>query len=234
MNKKLAKQGRFGDTKIAKTSKGSLWHVSKEEKKLIDDYGILGEQIVDMVGSGTINPKTGLEEKFPPLMAALAVASFATGTAQSYGNTRAAREQGETQMGFLDDSLSSLGKAEQALKDSLGSSLSLPTLESERVVGSIGEQGAKTLGQIRSKQENISGASGFANISMSTDMKKEARKMYQEKIEEVDISLSKNLSDILSGYEQQKFEMDSQRQQLEQQKKLAEQQSKTKYFGIFG
>ena len=43
MNKKLAKQGRFGDTKIAKTSKGSLWHVSKEEKKLIDDYGILGE-----------------------------------------------------------------------------------------------------------------------------------------------------------------------------------------------
>jgi len=69
---------------------------------------------------------------------------------------------------------------------------------------------------------------------MNTDMKKEARKMYQEKIEEVDISLSKNLSDILSGYEQQKFEMDSQRQQLEQQKKLAEQQSKTKYFGIFG
>ena len=34
MYKKLAKKGRFGDNRIAKTSNGSLWHVNKQEKKI--------------------------------------------------------------------------------------------------------------------------------------------------------------------------------------------------------
>tara|TARA_R110000796_G_scaffold33027_9_gene85983 strand:- start:2474 stop:3169 length:696 start_codon:yes stop_codon:yes gene_type:complete len=231
MYKKLAKQGRFGDTEISKTSKGSLWHVTKEEKKLIDDYGVLGERIVDIVGSGTINPKTGLEEKNPLL--ALAAASFLTGSAQSYGQTKSAREQGRMQMGFLDDALSSLNTAQKSLSDSLSGSLSLPSLEAEREKQDISKQGSRTLEKVREKQENISSSTGFASISMDNDMNKEAREMYQKKIEDVDISLSKNLSEVLSGYEQQKFEMESQRQQLEQQKKLAKQQSNTKYFGVF-
>ena len=234
MNNKLAKKGRFGDTEIIKTSKGSLWHVNKEEKKLIEDYGYLGEQIVDTLGSGTINPETGLEEKFPPLMAALAVASFATGSAQSYGQTRAMREQGRSQVDYLDKSLSSLREAEKSLGESLGSSLALPSLEAQRVSETISEKGVIALKNIKEKQEAISGSTGFANISMDSDQIKEARKIYEDKLEDVDISLSKSLSNVLSNFEQQKFEMQSQRQQLEQQRKLAQQQANTKYFGIFG
>ena len=152
MNNKLAKKGRFGDTEIIKTSKGSLWHVNKEEKKLIEDYGYLGEQIVDTLGSGTINPETGLEEKFPPLMAALAVASFATGSAQSYGQTRAMREQGRSQVDYLDKSLSSLREAEKSLGESLGSSLALPSLEAQRVSETISEKGVSALKNIKEKQ----------------------------------------------------------------------------------
>ena len=37
-NNHLSKHGRFGDTEIAKTSTGDLWHVNKHEKKLIDNY----------------------------------------------------------------------------------------------------------------------------------------------------------------------------------------------------
>ena len=47
-------------------------------------------------------------------------------------------------------------------------------------------------------------------------------------------NLSKNLSNVLSQFEQQKFEMQSQRRQLEMQKRMADQQANTKYFGIFG
>ena len=54
-NNHLSKHGRFGDTEIAKTSNGDLWHVSKHEKKLIDNYGKIGEDVVDRLGSGTIN-----------------------------------------------------------------------------------------------------------------------------------------------------------------------------------
>ena len=31
----LASKGRYGDTQIAKTSKGELWHVSPQEKSLM-------------------------------------------------------------------------------------------------------------------------------------------------------------------------------------------------------
>jgi len=70
MNKKLAKKGRFGDTKIRKVD-GKPAHVNSQEAKLIDRKGKLGEILVKAEGAGTINPKTGLKEyhesSFPSL-----------------------------------------------------------------------------------------------------------------------------------------------------------------------
>ena len=60
---KLAAKGRYGDTEIARTSTGELWHVNPQEKSLMDMYGMEGERMVDAIGSGTSNPETGLEEK---------------------------------------------------------------------------------------------------------------------------------------------------------------------------
>ena len=60
---KLAAKGRYGDTEIARTSTGELWHVNPQEKSLMDMYGMEGERMVDAIGSGTRNPETGLEEK---------------------------------------------------------------------------------------------------------------------------------------------------------------------------
>ena len=69
---------------------------------------------------------------------------------------------------------------------------------------------------------------------MDQDTIRETRKQYTRGLEDIDIALTKNLSDIFSNFEQQKFEMQSQRQQLEMQKRLAERQAGTKYFGLFG
>ena len=60
-NKKLAKKGRHGDTHIRDVY-GIKSHVNKDEAKLIDLYGLLGEMIVSKIGAGTINPKTNLPE----------------------------------------------------------------------------------------------------------------------------------------------------------------------------
>jgi len=57
----LASKGRFGDTEIRKID-GKLAHVNKYEAALIDSKGLLGERIVKAIGSGTINPLTGLQE----------------------------------------------------------------------------------------------------------------------------------------------------------------------------
>ena len=56
----LAQYGRNNDTEIAKTSMGELWHVTKDEKKVMDMFGMEGEKLVAAVGSGTTNPMTGL------------------------------------------------------------------------------------------------------------------------------------------------------------------------------
>ena len=136
---------------------------------------------------------------------------------QEIGQTSRSRKQGRIQAGFM----------QNALKD-----LALPTLESERALESVSESGQKTIQQVGEKQDQISQSTEFANMSMDDDMIKDVRKEFKRKREDIDISLTKSLSDVLSQFEQQKFEMKSQRQQLEMQKRMAQQQEGTKYFGI--
>ena len=96
----LANKGRFGDTEIAESKfvePGALWHVTEGEKKAMNMYGQEGEQMVDAVGSGTINPDTGLEEKFPFLIAA-AVVGAGVGL---YGAAKGAKES--KQQGSFDE-----------------------------------------------------------------------------------------------------------------------------------
>ena len=59
--KSLAKKGRHGDT-LLRDVFGLTSHVNKREAELIDNKGLLGELITKLLGSGTINPKTGLSE----------------------------------------------------------------------------------------------------------------------------------------------------------------------------
>tara|TARA_R100001086_G_scaffold202365_2_gene118508 strand:+ start:607 stop:1110 length:504 start_codon:yes stop_codon:yes gene_type:complete len=167
-------------------------------------------------------------------MSLLATLNFALSTAQEIGTTTDARKQGRAQMGFYKDSLSSLRQAEQSLNQSLESSLQLPTLEARRSSEKLSESGQRALEQSRKSQQQISEASGFAGQSMDMDRMKDIRKGFTTKVEDLDISLGKSLADVLSNFEQQRFEMQSQRQQLEMQKRLAEQQANKKYFGIFG
>ena len=60
-NTGLASKGRRGDTKIRRV-KGRPSHVNTAEARAIDTLGPVGEAWVQSVGSGTINPKTGLRE----------------------------------------------------------------------------------------------------------------------------------------------------------------------------
>ena len=153
---------------------------------------------------------------------------------QEIGATNRDRREGRRQVTFLSNALKDLGLAEKSLEESLGGSLALSTLESQRALDVVSDSGEKTMKQIGQRQDQISQATGFANIGMDEDMIKDVRKEFQRKREDIDISLTKSLSDVLSQFEQQKFEMRSQRQQLEMQKKMAQEQAGTKYFGIIG
>ena len=58
---RLKDKGRFGDTEI-RVVNGEKAHVNSTEAKIIDRFGKKGQELVASIGSGTINPETGLRE----------------------------------------------------------------------------------------------------------------------------------------------------------------------------
>ena len=59
--RKLASKGRGGDNMIGEID-GAPAHINAYEAYLLDQYGDAGEEAVKDIGSGTINPETGMKE----------------------------------------------------------------------------------------------------------------------------------------------------------------------------
>ncbi len=95
---KLKDKGRFGDTEI-RVVNGEKAHVSKIEAEIIDRHGAKGEQFVQSVGSGTINPETGHREYF---LWALAGISALAGGMKAVGKYNAGIEAGRRQGAYAD------------------------------------------------------------------------------------------------------------------------------------
>ena len=167
-------------------------------------------------------------------MSYITAAMTALSFIESGANTKATRHQAKVQSDYFRDAGLKMEDAQKSLEQSLGSSLQSPVLEARRTSGLVSGQGQQNIMQARKQQDAISKASGFASMSMDDDMIKNVRSAYTSKLEDIDIGLTKNLGDILSDFEKTKFEMQSQKEQIEMQKKLADQQSKSKYLGIFG
>jgi hypothetical protein len=116
---KLAAKGRGRDSEIARTSSGELWHVTPEEKSLMNMYGMEGERMVDAIGSGTINPETGLEEKEPlTIAAAAALAGVGFQAIGSMTGGRGRELQAESERDAADVGLQSIEDAIRRLEQS--------------------------------------------------------------------------------------------------------------------
>ena len=85
--KQISNKGRFGDTTIRKV-KGKPSHVNLLESLIIDKHGKKGENFVAKMGSGTINPETGLNEYF--LQALIPFIPYIIATVQTLGMHRLA------------------------------------------------------------------------------------------------------------------------------------------------
>jgi len=153
---------------------------------------------------------------------------------ESISGTSATRKQAKTQSDYFKKASLEMGKAQDAFNQSLNPSLQSAVLEGRRTSDIVSSSGQQNIMQARKQQDAISKASGFASMSMDNDMVGQVRKAYTTKLEDLDIGLTKNLSSILSDFEKTKFEMKSQKEQLNMQRKLADQQSQSKYLGIFG
>ena len=164
----------------------------------------------------------------------LSLASFGVSLFDSIGATTAAREQGEIQSKYLQTASEQLGEAQKSLEQSLTGSLQSATLEGQRAFDIVSDRGQQELMQTKGQAEKIMSKSGFASMDLDKDSIKNIRKGFNTRLEDIDIGLTKNLASILSDFEKTKFQMQSQKNQIDMQKQLADKQAKTKYFGLFG
>ena len=154
---------------------------------------------------------------------------FGLSLLESIDKTSSAREQGRLQSDYLRRASLEMNKAQDAFNQTLNPSLQSAVLEGRRASDIVSEKGQKDFMQLKKQQDAISGATGFASMSIDNDMVGDVRKAYTTKLEDLDIGLTKNLASILSDFEKTKFEMQSQKEQLDMQRKIADKQSQSKY-----
>ena len=230
----IAKKGRYGDTEIARTSKGELWHVNPQEKSLMNMYGMEGERMVDAMGSGTINPKTGLEEKFDPLTW-IAIGTALIGGYQAWkgGSSQklAAQQEGKMASSGVED----VNKAEAAnrqkrLKAEQATLLDLD-LGTEKLAAQTGV----------SKEELLKGTSQAvqqSNVAYSGTIQEQSKTMwdrvsqaYGMGVDNLTATFGKRMGQIAGEYESEQARLRSERKRLGQTRDFAEERAGQWYLG---
>ena len=230
----MASKGRYGDTEIAKTSQGELWHVNPKEKAIMSMYGMEGEKMVDAVGSGTINPETGLEEKFDPfsmISLGLGIYSAAKGVSSRRNQSRhevGLAAQGERETYEAEEKLrqAKSGRVQAASQDY---SLAIDELSSE--TGIAREDLKKSTSQAIEKTGGLV-TSGVITEKEST-MWDRISGAYGRGQQGLLANLGKAQGDISSWYEGEKSRLLGERKKYQNMRKIAEQQSEEKFLGIF-
>ena len=227
----LASKGRYGDTEIARTSKGELWHVNPQEKALIDMYGMEGEKMVDAMGSGTINPETGLEEKWVQI--ALGVANLAVA---GYGAWKSGKEQSRQarhQSKLSEEQLQKLDEAESKLDPLKESQEMVARREFEQNLGDLSLKVGQSKEELKGQFETTIQKSGMANVAggkMST-MYKNIQNQFGRGQQSLMGQLGKTMAGIEERYESEQERIKSERKRLSLQKSYLRKQADSWYLG---
>lgn len=240
----LAKHGRSHpdggprDTAMYKTSKlgpgkGKVWHVNEDEKRLMNMYGLRGEKLVDAVGSGTINPKTGKEEKF--VMTAIALGSLALGAYSSWKSGSIQEKQAGAARDAAEKGLKATQEAESKLSESANASRELLGAQMKREYGEMGKQLGVSEKQIIESTTKASGKTGFA---LSGDVEASGREALEAMREKGDYSregmmgeYGQKLGEITSGYMQEKARLKAEKEKFTREISLAGDMEDSWYLG---
>tara|TARA_R100001594_G_scaffold64558_2_gene98853 strand:+ start:8954 stop:9679 length:726 start_codon:yes stop_codon:yes gene_type:complete len=228
----LAKKGRYGDSDIAKTSKGELWHVNPKEKMLMDMYGMKGEKLVDAMGSGTINPETGLEEKFIDPFTAFQIGMGAYSAVSGFHEQR---NLAENEIMLANEGIQAVEESQKLLDKSYGLSTQANVTEYGMEVENLAEATGIQKSDIK---KSSSEAVGKANLALSgtleekeTSLWDKIEKKYSSVKESMLSTLGSKQGTLASNYEREKANLISERKRYENMKRLANQRANQGFFG---
>ena len=230
---KLAKKGRYGDSDIAKTSKGELWHVNPKEKMLMNMYGMKGEKLVDAMGSGTINPETGLEEKFP--VDPFTAFQIGMGAYSAVSGFQEKRNLAQNEIMLANEGIQAVEESEKQLGKSYGLSTQANVTEYGMEVENLAEATGIEKSDIKKASSE---AVGKTNLALSGSLKEKESSLW-DKIETKYSSVKESMLSTLgskqgslaSSYEKEKANLLSERKRYENMKRLATQRSNQGFFG---
>ena len=230
-----SQMGRFGDDSIRFVD-GELSHVNTKEANLIDSLGKSGESMVKNIGSGTINPNTGMKEYFPWL----AAASVALGAINSYTSGKSGRQQAEAQADIARQGLKEIQEAEKSLEGVLFSKENIAKQEYQKDVQNLSTGTGYKLKDLRASSEQAMKKTGFASSGavqeQSEQMLGRVKDSYSMSKDDLMGNLGQKMGEITSFYEGEKARLKSEKFKLSKQADLYDQQSDNWYLGknLFG
>ena len=237
---KLASKGRYGDTEIVKSKfvkPGASWHVNKGEKATMSLYGSEGERMVDAVGSGTINPHTGLEEKFldpVSITAYAAVGSAVIGGISALSGSKQRKSQGKYDEDAANKGLSQLDTAEAGLETAAEKKREAGMLDYRTDVENVSAQTGVKQEDLAAETDQAIQQSGLATSGTIGRKKSQIWNRIQGSFERgkkgLLATLGKTMGEIEGWYEGEKGRIASERIKLESARGLAKEQQK----GLFG
>jgi len=229
----LAKEGRYGDTEVTLSkhvAPGKLWHVNQQEKSLME-RGAGGERLVDAMGSGTFNPKTGLEEKFEPITIGLAAASLAVGASSAFKGGKAEHTQAKYEEQASKEGLRQLQGAEQQLDQAYGAKSLLAWQDYGMGVEELSAETGMAQEDIQQQTQQALQQSGMATQGTvqqkKSSMWKKVAGAFGRGKKGLLSDLGKKMGDIEGWYEGEKARITNERAKFKRQGDLAREQQKS-------
>ena len=237
----VASKGRLGDSEL-RTVDGVPSHVNEYEAELIDKFGSTGERVVKDIGSGNINPETGLPEYEPISATTIALvgaaaavtsmgmnmySSLAAGGEQRRGWRREINELEAQKSSLLED----IGKAGGEARDHFAGIIEGFSDQVGQLTSGVGSAFEDAYSTVEQAFKKTGGLATGAVQDMSKNIGQGFQEQFGLNMESLTSDVGQQISGLFEDYTAQQDLMNEQVAQMtRQQKDLRDQVEESKWF----
>ena len=230
----VSQLGRGRDNKI-RSIDGQMSHVNPEEASLVDMYGSVGENVVKNIGSGDINPNTGLPEYSLTIGTLLALGSLATGAYSAWKGGQTSRQESGAQAGAARQGMEDAATAESNLEKVRESQTNVASQEYDKGIRDLSAQtgmGIEDLNRNTQQQMQKSGMATSGGVEgMSSTAWRRIQTQHESGAGGLMATLGKKMGDITEMYEAEKTRLSGESKRFQREYDLAKEKESSWYLG---
>ena len=205
----VSSKGRLGDSEL-RVVDGQTSHVNPEEAAIIDRWGPLGERLVERIGSGNINPETGLPE-YEAITATIAALSLITSLGGMWSGSAAQTEADEAQLKEIGAQKSALGedmsKAGGVVRDAYTGITEDFSDKIGQLTKGVGGAFGDVYGQVEKSMKKTGGLAVGAVQDMAADAGAALEDQFGLNLESLVSEAGQGVSNLFADYTQRQDQM---------------------------